>query len=121
MRYPLVAVTAAVLASATMLSACGSNAPKPLEAKNVSAPLKPPPGVLPPGLATPLHEGEAVAIKVPLPLLTAPSPAATVDSKLPAGSLVTLKTRILNGIGPWWLVETKVAAGWIPEHELLRK
>lgn len=118
MKYGFVV---AVLIAAVGMTACQSDRPKPLTAKNVSAPLTPPPGYLPPGLATPLKAGDAVALKVPVPLLTAPKAGSAVTEKLPAGMLVTLKTRVLNTAGPWWLVETRITAGWVPEHELLRK
>ena len=111
---------AAAIVAAVGTTGCKSDAPKPLEAKNVSAPLTPPPGYLPPGLATSLKPNDAVSIKVPLKLLQGPKPGAIVAEKLPAGTLVKLKTRILNDAGPWWLVETPHAAGWVPEHELLR-
>lgn len=111
---------AVAIVAAIGVAGCQSKGPEPLSAKNVSAPLKPPPGYLPPGLATPLKEGDTVSIKVPLPLLMAPKAGSTVAEKLPAGTVVKLKTRMLNNAGPWWLVQSNLVAGWVPEHELLR-
>lgn len=121
MRASVAVAVAAGLGLAGGMAGCKSDAPKRLEPKNVSAPLTPPPGYLPPGLATPLKAGDAVSIKVPLSLLQAPKAGSVVAEKLPVGTLVTVKSRLLNAAGPWWLVETRTAAGWVPEHELLRK
>lgn len=111
---------AAAIVAAIGVAGCQSKGPEPLKAKDVSAPMKPPPGYLPPGLATPLKTGDSVSLKVPLALLMAPKAGSTVVEKLPAGSLVTLKSRMLNDAGPWWLVQKGMSAGWVREHELLR-
>lgn len=102
------------------LTACGSDAPKPLTARNISAPLAPP-EYLPPGLATSLKKGDAVDLKAPTKLLLHPQLNGEVADKLAPGTLVRLKARTLNSEGPWWLVDTATDAGWIPESELLRK
>lgn len=102
------------------LTACGSDAPKPLTARNISAPLAPP-EYLPPGLATSLKKGDAVDLKAPTKLLLHPQLKGEVADKLAPGTLVRLKARTLNSEGPWWLVDTATDAGWIPESELLRK
>ena len=103
-----------------LLAACGSNAPKPLEPRNVSAPLKPV-GLLPPGVSSSLKEGDAVSLKAPTTLLLHPKTPAAAEARLPPGTLVRLKSRILNSIGPWWLVDTGNDSGWVAEAELLRK
>lgn len=107
-------------AVALSLSACGSDAPKPLTARNISAPMTPP-QYLPPGLATTLKKGDAVDLKVPTSLLLHPQAKGEVAERLAPGTLVRLKARTLNSEGPWWLVDSTTAAGWIPESELLRK
>ncbi|HEY9546285.1 MAG TPA: hypothetical protein VIR56_09755 [Solimonas sp.] len=112
----------ALLAGVAMLclSACGSDAPKPLTARNISAPMTPP-EYLPPGLATSLKKGDAVDLKAPTVLLLHPQRKSEVAEKLAPGTLVRLKARTLNTEGPWWLVDTATDAGWVPESELLRK
>jgi hypothetical protein len=112
---------ALLVIGASLLPACSSDAPKPLQPKNISAPLKPV-GLLPPGLATSLKEGDAVALKAPTPLRLHPVKAGGEgDEMLPPGTLVRLKSRILNATGPWWLVDAQNASGWLSEAELLRK
>lgn len=115
-------IAAALLAGgvAMLLSACGSDAPKPLTARNVSAPMTPP-QYLPPGLATTLKQGQVVSLKAPTVLLLHPQFKGEAADKLAPGTLVKLKARTLNTEGPWWLVDTATDAGWIPESELLRK
>ncbi|MFT4047598.1 MAG: hypothetical protein QM661_13020 [Solimonas sp.] len=98
----------------------GSRAPKPLAARNVSAPLKPV-GYLPPGLSSALKEGDAVSLRTPMPLRLHPTAYSESDETLPPGTLVRLRSRILNAAGPWWLVDGPNVSGWISEAELLRK
>ncbi|NGY06601.1 hypothetical protein [Solimonas terrae] len=115
-----IAATLLLGATALLLGACGSDAPKPLTARNVSAPLAPP-QYLPPGLSTSLKQGDVVDLKAATALMLHPQGKGEVAEKLAPGTLVKLKARTLNSEGPWWLVDTATDAGWIPEAELLRK
>jgi len=73
---------------------------------------------LPPGLQTPFKAEQAVALAAPIALLSSPTPSGSILYRLPAGSVVTLKSRVLNTVGPWWLVETSTAGGWLRETDL---
>ncbi|NKF21309.1 hypothetical protein [Solimonas marina] len=95
------------------LAACSTPAPKPLEARNVSAPLQ-----LPAGLASRYQPGETVALAAPTTLFLHPLVKGETAAKLPPGALVKLKSRVLNAEGPWWLIEGQNAAGWVSEKTL---
>lgn len=117
---PNTVIRAALLGAAVIaLSSCSSDAPKPLEPRNVSAPLKPS-GLLPPGLSSALKEGDAVSLKAPLTLRLHPKAGSEGDT-LPPGAIVRLKSRVLNAAGPWWLVQASNASGWLAESELIAK
>ncbi|MGH8445126.1 MAG: hypothetical protein ACREVL_07660 [Solimonas sp.] len=119
-KLKTVAAPLLMAAAGLLLAGCAAEAPKPMAPKNISAPLKPV-GLLPPGLSSSLKEGDAVSLKVPTALRLHPVPNGDVEEQLPPGTLVKLKSRILNAVGPWWLVDTPHAAGWVAEAELLRK
>lgn len=113
-------VSATALLTVALLSACGSDAPRPLQPKNISAPLNAP-QYLPPGLSTTLKAGQAVAMRGPVSLLLHPQLKGDVAAKLPPGALVKLKARVLNAEGPWWLVDASTDSGWVSEALLLRQ
>lgn len=113
------AVRAAALALLMALAGCASEAPKPATPKNISAPLKAE-GLLPPGVSAALKAGDAVALKAPTSLRLTPLPNAEAGDLLPAGTLVRLKSRVLNARGSWWLVDAPNASGWVVEAELLK-
>lgn len=115
-----IAATLLGAGTALALAACGSAAPKPMAPKNISAPLNAP-AYLPPGLSSVLKQGDAIALKRATPLLLHPKGQSEVEDRLPPGALIRLKSRMLNNEGPWWLVDTPTAAGWIAEAELLRQ
>src|SRR3546814_18298526 len=96
----------ALLAGVAMLclSACGSDAPKPLTARNISEPMTPP-EYLPLGLATSLKKGDAVDLKAPSVLLLHPQRKSEVAEKLDPGTLVRHKARPLTHEGPGGLVD----------------
>lgn len=104
---------------ALALCACASQAPPRLAPRDVSAPLNAQ-IVLPPGVGSPFKTGQALALRAPLALLAHPTPDGEVQDQLPAGSVVTLKARVLNQVGPWWLVDARNASGWVRESSLPR-
>lgn len=110
----------ALVSAAVLLSACQSDPPKPEPCKvcGYGGQGVPPGVVLPPGLATPFNAGESAALPKATPLRTSPSPGGDAVDQIPAGGVVKLRTRMLNGIGPWWLVDYKINSGWIRESEL---
>ncbi len=116
-------LTAAFLAGvvALMMVGCASEAPQPLAPKNISAPLQPPARYLPPGLATSLKDDDVVSLTAPAALRLTPKIKGQLAGKLPPGSLLRLKSRVLNAEGPWWLVDAGPLSGWIAEPQLLRK
>lgn len=119
MHQKTIAVRAATIAVVMAFAGCASEAPQPAAPKNISAPLKPE-GLLPPGVSAALKAGDAVALKAPTALRLTPLPNAQAGDLLPAGTLVRLKSRVLNARGSWWLVDAPNASGWVVEAELLR-
>ncbi len=73
---------------------------------------------LPPGLQTPFKAEQPVSLAAPVALLSSPTPGGVIQYRLPAGAVVTLKSRVLNSVGAWWLVETATAGGWLRETDL---
>lgn len=106
--------------AAVLLAACQSGPPKPPPCKVCAygGPGAPPGVALPPGLATPFKAGERVAVAKAVDLRSAPSPTGETVEALPAGTVVTLRSRMLNAIGPWWLVDHQLNSGWLRESEL---
>lgn len=112
-----------VLAAAVvLLAACQSAPPQPSSPPcsvcGYAGPGVPPGIALPPGLRSPFKPGDSAAVSKAVELRVSPSPSADVVEKLPPGTVVKLKSRVLNSISAWWLVDYQLNSGWIQEGEL---